>query len=167
MRITLAIVVPLAAALIQSAIAPLISIAGAFPHLPLLAAASWSVAVGAGEGLWWAFVGGLALDVLSAGPLGAFTVSALPGTLMVGIGDRSAARPIPVLTGVAAVFLAVLLTQVLYLGILSLLGHPSVSAGPALFAQTVGVGIYTGALALVVYPLARAGRRLTEQESPF
>jgi hypothetical protein len=34
-------------------------------------------------------------------------------------------------------------------------------------AQTVGVGIYTGALALVAYPLARLGRRLTEKESPF
>jgi len=142
------------------------AVGGAFPSMPVLVAASWSVAAGAREGLWWAFVGGLAMDVLSAGPLGAFTVAALPGALLVGLGERSAAKPIPVVTGVVAVGLAALLTQVLYLGILAFLGHP-LAAPPVALAQTVGVGIYTGALAALAYPLARVGRRLTEQESPF
>lgn len=132
----------------------------------MLVAASWSVAAGAREGLWWAFVGGLAVDVLSAGPLGALTVATLPGALLVGLGERSAAKPIPVVTGVVAVGLAAVLTQALYLGILDFLGHP-LGAPTVTLAQTVGVGIYTGALALLAYPLARVGRRLTEQESPF
>lgn len=166
MRIALAIVVPLVAALVQSGIAALVSVAGAFPSMPVLVAASWSVAAGARGGLWWAFVGGLGLDVLSSGPLGAFTVAALPGALLVGLGERSPAKPVPVVTGVLAVGCAALLTQTLYLGILSFLGHP-LGGAPLVLAQTVGVGIYTGAVAVVAYPLARVGRRLTEQESPF
>jgi len=165
LRVLLAVVVPLVAAVLQGAVAPFVAIGGALPNLPLLVAASWSVAVGAREALWWAFVGGLALDTLSAGPLGAFTVAALPGILLVGLGERSGARPVSLLNGAVAVALAVLLAQVLYLGILSLLGRPL--GGATVIAQTVGVGIYTGALALVAYPLARVGRRLTEQESPF
>lgn len=162
----LAVVVPLAAALLQGAAAPLVTVAGAFPNLPLVVAASWSVAVGAREALWWAFVGGLALDVLSAGPLGAFTVAALPGVLLVGLGERSAAKPVPVLSGALAVAVAVLFAQLLYLGILGMLGR-SLGGGATILAHTLGVGIYSGALALLAYPLARLGRRLTEQESPF
>jgi rod shape-determining protein MreD len=166
MRIALAVVVPVAAALLQGAAAALVTVGGAFPNMPVLVVASWAVATGAGEALWWAFVGGLALDVLSAGPLGAFTVALLPGALLAGLGERSAAKPIPVLTGMVAVGVAALLTQAIYLGILAFLGHP-LGPPPSVLAETVGVGIYTGALAAVVYPLARLGRRLTEKESPF
>jgi rod shape-determining protein MreD len=165
-RVALALVVPVAAALLQGAVAGLVSVGGAFPNMPVLAAASWSVAAGAREGLWWAFVGGLATDVLSAGPLGAFTVAVLPGALVVGLGERSPAKPIPVVAGVLAVGLAALLTQLLYLGVLAFLGHP-LAATDIVLAQTVGVGIYTAALAVVAYPLARVARRVTEQESPF
>ncbi len=166
MRVALAIVVPLVAALVQGGVAGTVTVAGAFPNVPLLVAASWSVAAGAGEGLWWAFVGGLATDILSAGPLGAFTVAALPGTLLVGLGERSTAKPIPVVAAAVAVGLAAAAAQSIYLGLLAFLGRPF---GPleVTGAQTLGVGIYTGALALVVYPLARIGRRLTERETAF
>jgi rod shape-determining protein MreD len=166
MRIALALAVPLTAALLQGAIGPLAVVGGAFPNMPILVAASWSVAAGAREGLWWAFIAGLATDLLSGGPLGAFTVASLPGVLLVGLGERSPARPVPYPTGVLAVGLAALLTQLLYIGILGFLGHPG-GTPSAVAAQTIGVGVYTGALAAVVYPLARVGRRLTEQESPF
>lgn len=166
MRIALAIVVPLASALLQGAVGSLAVIGGAFPNMPVLAAASWSVATGAREALWWAFIGGLAVDLLSGGPLGALTVATLPGVLLVGLGERSPARPIPVPTAALAVAVAAALAQLLYIAILAFLGHP-VAPLTTLLAQTVGVGIYTGALALAAYPLARLGRRLTEQESPF
>lgn len=166
MRIALALLVPLAAALLQGAVAGLITVGGAFPNLPILFAASWAVAAGAGEALWWAFVGGLAMDVLSAGPLGAFTVAVLPGTLLAGLGERSPVKPIPVVTGAIVVGIAAVVAQTIYLGILAFLGHP-LGPTPIALAQTFGVGIYTGALALVIYPLARLGRRLTEKESPF
>lgn len=166
MRIALAIAVPVTAALLQAAVGPLSVVGGAFPNMPILVAASWSVATGAREGLWWAFIAGLATDLLSGGPLGAFAVASLPGVLLVGLGERSLARPTPLVAGAIAVGIAALITQLLYVGILGFLGQPLPDAA-ALAAQTVGVGIYTGALASVVYPLARVGRRLTEQESPF
>ena len=166
MRLVLALVVPVAAALLQAAIGGAVAVGGAFPSVPMLAAASWAVAAGAREALWWAFFGGLALDLLSAGPLGAYTVALLPGVLLVGFGERSSAQPIPVLTGVIAVGLATMLSQALYLGILVFLGRP-LATPVTLLAETVGVGIYTGALAVAAYPLARLGRRLTEKDSPF
>jgi rod shape-determining protein MreD len=166
MRVALAIVVPLVAALLQGAVASLLAVGGAFPNLPVLVAASWAVAAGAGPALWWAFVGGLTADVLSAGPLGAFTVAMLPAALLAGLGERDPAKPIPVIAGALIVAVATVLAQALYLGILGFLGHPLASGSVAL-AQTVGVGIYTGALALIAYPLARLGRKLTEKESPF
>jgi rod shape-determining protein MreD len=165
-RIALAIAVPVLAALLQAAVGPLAIVGGAFPNMPILVAASWSVAAGAREGLWWAFIAGLATDLLSGGPLGAFTVAALPGVLIVGLGERPQAKPIPLVTGAVAVGIAALITQLIYVGILAFLGQPLPDAA-VLAAETVGVGIYTGALASVVYPLARVGRRLTEQESPF
>ncbi len=166
MRIVLGVTIPLAAALFQGAAAGLIGVGGASPNLPVLVAGSWAVATGAREALWWAFVGGLALDALSAGPLGAFTVALLPGVLVAGLGERSAAQPIPILSGALTVGIAALIAQSVYLGILAFLGQ-SLAAAPAVAAGTVGVGVYTGALALVAYPLARLGRRLTEKESPF
>ena len=166
MRVALAIVVPVAAALLQGGVAGLISVGGAYPSLPVLVAASWAVATGAGEALWWGFAGGLALDVLSAGPLGAFTVAVLPGVLLAGLGERSPAKPIPVPAAAVAVLVAAALAHGLYLGVLAFLGHPLPDAA-GVVAYTLGVGIYTGALALIVYPLARLGRRLTEKESPF
>jgi len=166
MRIALAIAVPVAAALLQAAVGPLAIVGGAFPNVPILVAASWSVATGAREGLWWAFIAGLATDLLSGGPLGAFTVASLPGVLLVGLGERPQAKPIPLVPGALAVGVAALITQLIYVGILAFLGQQLPDAA-TLAAQTVGVGIYTGALASVVYPLARVGRRLTEQESPF
>lgn len=166
MRVALAVAVPVIASLLQAAVGPLAVVGGAFPNMPILVAASWSVAAGAREGLWWAFIAGLTTDLLSGGPLGAFTVASLPGVLLVGLGERSQAKPISVVAGAVAVGIAALITQLIYVGILAFLGQP-LPAAAALAAQTVGVGIYTGALASVVYPLARVGRRLTEQESPF
>ena len=60
MRFVLGILIPLTAALLQGTVAPLIAVGGARPLLPILVAASWSIAAGAREGVWWAFLGGLA-----------------------------------------------------------------------------------------------------------
>ena len=60
MRFVLGILIPLTAALLQGTVAPLIAVGGARPSLPILVAASWSIAAGAREGVWWAFLGGFA-----------------------------------------------------------------------------------------------------------
>lgn len=165
-RVALAILVPLAAALLQASVVPFVAMGGIRPNMPLLVAGSWSVAAGAREAIWWAFVGGLASDLLSSGPLGAFAAAALPAVAAIGVGERSLAAPTRVPVAAASVGVAALAAGVLYVGLLALAGQPLPEL-PALGLQTVGGALYTGALALAAYPLARLLRRATEQESPF
>ena len=166
MRIALAIALPLVAALLQAAIVPFIAAGDVRPNLPLLVAASWAVAAGAAEACWWAFVGGIAADLVSGGPLGAFAVASLPAVAGVGLGERPLARPVPVLAGVLFITLAALIAGLLYVAVLALVGQP-LPEPPVLLAATAGGALYTGLLALGVYPVARWLRRVTEQDSPF
>src|SRR6267143_7061714 len=86
-RLALAVLIPLSAALLQGTVAPLIAIGGARPLLPILVAGSWAVAAGAREAVWWAFLGGIVSDLLSGGPLGATALSALIPVAVIGMLD--------------------------------------------------------------------------------
>src|SRR6266513_4269260 len=92
MRFVLGILIPLTAALLQGTVAPLIAVGGARPSLPILVAASWAIAAGAREGVWWAFFGGLVSDLISGGPLGAFALASLSPVAAVGLQDASPGR---------------------------------------------------------------------------
>lgn len=165
MRFALAIAVPLAAALLQGSVVPFVSIAGARPNLPVLVAASWSVAAGAGQGVWWAFVGGLAADLLSGGPLGALALASLVPVAAVGLGETGV-RSHSVIGGAALVGVATLAAGLLYLLILVVVGQPL--ADPVLLAGGAGAGaIYNGVLAIVTYPIARSMRHVTEKQASF
>ena len=166
MRVALALAIPLAAALLQSAVVPFISVGGARPNLPFLVAGSWSLAAGAGEGVWWAFIGGLAADLLSGGPLGAFAVASLPPVAMIGLGERPAPRPTPLLIGASFLTAAAFAAGILYALALSLAGTPG--PDPAGLAIQIGGGaIFTGVLAIATYPLARWIVRTTEKQASF
>ena len=166
MRVALAIALPLAAALLQSAVVPFISVGGARPNLPFLVAGSWSLAAGAGEAVWWAFIGGLAADLLSGGPLGAFAVASLPPVAAIGLGERPAPRPVPVLLGAAYLTAAAFIAGVLYVLALAVAGTPIPDiAGLAI--QIGGGAIFTGVLGIVTYPIARGLSRLTEKQASF
>jgi rod shape-determining protein MreD len=165
-RVALAIGIPLAAALLQSAVAPFLSIGGARPNLPFVVAASWSLAAGAAEAVWWAFVGGLAADLLSGGPLGAFAVASLPPVAAIGLGERPAPRPIPVLLGASFVTAAAFVAGVLYILALAIAGTP-VPDISGLAIQIGGGAIFTGALAIATYPIARWLSRRREKQASF
>lgn len=166
MRVALAICVPLAAALLQGSVVPFVSVGGARPNLPLLVAASWSVAAGAREAVWWAFWGGLASDLLSDGPLGALALAALGPVAAVGLGERQSARPRSMLGGALLVGLAALATSLLYLGLLAAVGRPLAEL-PLLVGSAVAGAVYTGVLAIVTYPIARMLHRTTEKQASF
>jgi len=165
-RVALAIAIPLAAALLQSAVVPFISVGGARPNLPFLVAGSWSLAAGAREAVWWAFVGGLAADLLSGGPLGAFAVASLPPVAAIGLGERPAPRPTPVLVGAAFLTAAAFVAGALYVLALSVSGAtlPDI-AGLAI--QIGGGAIFTGVLGIATYPIARWVSRATEKQASF
>jgi rod shape-determining protein MreD len=55
---------------------------GAFPNLVVLAAVMWTLRRGLDEGLRWALLGGLLIDLLSSGPIGVNLVAILLATLL-------------------------------------------------------------------------------------
>ena len=161
MRFVLGVLIPLSAALLQGTVAPLIAVGGARPSLPILVAASWSIAAGAREGVWWAFLGGLVSDLISGGPLGAFALASLPPVAAVGL--REGGRPTPILPGAVLVGLAALVAGLIYVGILVATGA-AVSSAPLAAGTAVASAVYTGLLALAIYPVARLLRRATEKQ---
>lgn len=165
MRFALAVVIPLVAALLQGSVVPFVSIAGARPNLPVLAAASWSVASGAREAVWWAFIGGLAADLLSGGPVGALALASLIPVAAIGLGE-STLRQRSVLGGAVLVGVATLASGLLYLLILFVVGQPL--SDPLVLAGGVTAGaIYNGVLAIATYPIARSMRQVSEKQASF
>ena len=165
MRVALAIVVPLVAALLQGSVVPFVAVAGARPNLVVLAAASWAVAMGPREAVWWAFLGGLAADLLSGGPVGALALAALLPVAALGLADTQG-RPRSVLTGALLIGLASLAAGVIYVAVLALAGV-QLPELPVLLANVVSGGIYNAVLAIATYPLCRMARRGTDKQSSF
>jgi rod shape-determining protein MreD len=163
-RVALAIAVPLAAALLQGSVVPFIGVAGARPNLVVLVAASWAVAAGPREAVWWAFLGGLAADLLSGGPVGALALASLLPVAALGLTDGQRSRS--VLTGALLVGVASLAAGFLYLLILALAGTRLVEV-PVLLATAVSGALYNGVLAIATYPLCRMVRRSTEKQASF
>jgi rod shape-determining protein MreD len=164
-RFVLAIAIPLAAALLQASVVPFVSIGGARPNLPVLVAASWSVAAGAREAVWWAFVGGLAADLLSGGPLGALALASLLPVAAVGLGE-SGLRPRSIVGGAVLVGVATLAAGLLYVLILFVVGQPL--GDPLVLAGGAAAGaIYNGVLAIATYPIFRSMRQVTEKQASF
>ncbi len=63
------------AAVVQSVWLEGLSILGGRPDFVLILVITWAIIRGLNEGMIWGFVGGLFCDVLSAGPLGLWTVT--------------------------------------------------------------------------------------------
>lgn len=165
MRVALAVLVPLVAALLQGSVVPFMAVAGARPNLVVLVAASWAVAAGPREAVWWAFVGGLAADLLSGGPVGALALASLVPVAAAGLAEAPG-RQRSVLTGATLVGIASLAAGLIYLAILALasfqLGDLSLLA-----ASAASGAIYNGVLAIATYPLCRMLRRSTEKQASF
>jgi rod shape-determining protein MreD len=78
MRLFIGLGLSLLAALLQATFNPQIRIFGGEPDLVLLLVLVWAARAPLDETLVLAFVGGLCLDLLSAGPLGLHTAALLP-----------------------------------------------------------------------------------------
>src|SRR5207248_2375605 len=128
-------------------------------------AASWAVAAGPREAVWWAFLGGLAADLLSGGPLGALALAGLLPVAAAGFGDREL-RPRSVLGGVLVIAAASAAASAIYFMILAAVGAtlPDTSR---LAALTVAGAAYNGALGIATYPIARTLHRSTEKQASF
>jgi rod shape-determining protein MreD len=78
MRVLIGLVLATFAALLQATFNPQIRIFGGEPDLVFLLVLVWAARAPLAEALALAFVGGLSLDLLSAGPLGLHTGAVLP-----------------------------------------------------------------------------------------
>jgi rod shape-determining protein MreD len=71
-------------ALIQTTFLSGVSVLGGQPNLMLLVVLAWTMIRGIDEGLVWAFVGGLILDLLSGGPLASIALALLAAAYLAG-----------------------------------------------------------------------------------
>ena len=94
-------------AIFQATAAPQIRIAGGSLNLLLLSVMSWEQIEARGEGYVWAFIGGLALDLLGGGPFGASILGLLAATFIANRLSSGLFRDrlfLPLVTAVAGTF---------------------------------------------------------------
>jgi rod shape-determining protein MreD len=99
----------IAIVIIQTTAMPHLTIMGVKPDLMLLMVVSWSLLRGAKEGLIWALIGGIGLDLLSGAPFGISTVALVLLSLLAGRGELSVFR-----THIALPLIATLVAALLY-----------------------------------------------------
>jgi rod shape-determining protein MreD len=125
------------------------------PDLMLVVVVIWSLQRGLREGLVWAFFGGALMDLLSAGPFGAFTLALLVAALVAGLAHRAAFNAW--LLRVSVLALATFLYHVVYLGVMLTAGYGRWATTSQLLGPALGLNLL---LFLLLYrPLAWANRR--------
>lgn len=161
MRLTLAAVGAVIAALLQSTIVPYLVVATSRPDLLVVYVVAATTIVGFDYGLVAAFVGGLTLDALALRPLGS-TAFVL---LLVAGGTGLLVRPIPARTVrvIVGVFLGAVLAPLTFLVIYGALRTPVPVADP--LGPSLGDAIYATLIALLAAPLlVRVRVRYFERE---
>ncbi len=95
-------------ALLEATVLPHLQVGGAQPDLALLTVGAWTIQHGSENGAIWATVGGLSLDLLSAGPFGASALGLLAACAIMGVdrGRPYRGNPFGVILGVALMTLA-------------------------------------------------------------
>ncbi len=147
----LALIVLIGATLLQVTLAPFIKINGVHPNLVLLLVVGWIILRGFGEGVEWALIGGLCLDLMSGAPFGVFTLTMLLIALASGaVHGRLFGSSI--VLPLTLTFPLSLLFDSLALLLLTLGGRPVVWTD-AFFAVILPVAIFNTAIMLLVFPL--------------
>lgn len=110
-------------ALFQASVAGHFAIGGNIPGLVLILVIDWGILRGTDEGMLWAFVGGLCLDVFSGWPIGTNTVSLVIVASLVSLGEGTFMRT-HALVPIATVFAATILYYAVALFILESTQQP-------------------------------------------
>jgi rod shape-determining protein MreD len=108
-------------ALLQSTVMPKITVLGVHPDLVLMAVTSWSLLRGSEEGMLWALVGGVALDLFSGASFGIYSLSLLLIGFAAGLGPRNMLR-IDILAPILVIPLSTLVYLLATMALLSALG---------------------------------------------
>ena len=136
-------------AVLESTVLTRLHVLGGSLNLVLLVVLSWTLAGDWVGGIAWGFIGGLLLDLLSGGPLGALSVAV---TLMAYLASLSEGRfwRSHVLLPLAAASLGTLGYQLINLGLLAAFGH-QVNGGRALIELTLPSAALNALAMLPVY----------------
>lgn len=162
MTLLLAAVGAVVTALIELTVTPYLQIGSARPHPVLVLGVILTIAVGLEAGLVWAFVGGLALDVLAQRPIGSSAFALLLCVGGASILARSFARLRPIVPIGAVLVLSLGYSMILFVTF-GALGAPPPVTDP-LTAVFPGA-IYDAILGAIIGPLAVAVHdRRMEQE---
>jgi rod shape-determining protein MreD len=162
MTLLLAAVGAVVTALLELTVAPYLRIGDAQPHPVLVLAVVVTIAVGFEAGLVWAFVGGLALDILAQRPLGSTAFALLICVGGASILARSFARLRPIVP-IGAVFILSIGYSMILFATFGALGVPLPVADP--LGTVLPGAIYDAVLAMIIGPLAVAVHdRRVEQE---
>jgi rod shape-determining protein MreD len=153
MHITIAAALAVVTALVEFTVVPYLKVGDAVPHPVLVFGVIWALVGGLEAALAWAFVGGIALDILNQRPLGssAFSLLVAIGAAAVIGGFFSRVR---IAAPVIAAAIASLIYSMLLLGTTTALTTAPIST-EALDAVLPSAA-YDAVLALLVGPLAVA-----------
>jgi rod shape-determining protein MreD len=109
--------------LLQSTVMTRITIIGVHPDLMLMVITSWSLLRGVQEGMLWALIGGVPMDLLASNRFGVHTLALLAVSFGSGFGERTVFR-FEILMPILVIPLATLGYQLMIMGGLSLFGWP-------------------------------------------
>jgi rod shape-determining protein MreD len=152
-------------ALLQVSLFPHLAVRGVVAGIVLIAVVDWGILRGVDEGMLWAFIGGVCLDVFSGWPFGTGTVSLVVVASLVSLGEGTFIRTHALLP-LATVFAATVVYYLVALFILVSTQHP-VDAPEAIRDIVIPVAIFNAVLNIPgfwfaqrlenkVYPIARA-----------
>ncbi len=152
----------LLAAMVQGTILPHLRIFGGQPDLVLLLVLAWAILDREQEGIVWAFVGGLLLDVLSGAPLGLSALPMVPIAYLIGLTEAQVYRGGTVLALLLAVGGA-LAYHALYLLLLNVLAGYPVAWAMSFWYVTVPSVLFD---AILILPILQMLARLYERLHP-
>ena len=163
MTLLLAAVGAVVTALLELSVGPYLRVGDAQPHFVLVLGVVITIAVGFEAGLTWAFIGGLALDVLAPErPLGSSAFALLLCVGGASVLGRSLARLRPIVPIGAVLILSIGYSMILFVTY-GALGAPLPVADP--MGTILPGALYDAVLAILIGPLTIAVHdRRMEQE---
>jgi rod shape-determining protein MreD len=140
-------------ALLQASLVTHLQLRGVLPSIALIVVVGWGILRGVDEGVLWAFVGGLCLDVFSDWPFGISTVALVVVASAVSLGGGTFIRTHALLPP-ATVFMASVLYYVVAMFLLQSTHHP-VAWLDSLQSVVLPIALYNAALSLLMFPMLR------------
>ncbi len=142
--------------LLQSSAAARLEVRGVKPDLVLLVLLVGTILYGTRYGLIWAFIGGIALDVFSGGPMGASSLALMAAALVAGLGHRTLSR-YNVFVPLGTALVGTIVYGVVYLATLTILDQLSVANRvtvllPTLQYVVIPAALYNTILMLIIIP---------------